>query len=102
MNQDEHILHLENQIFESRIHYNNIARLLGILRAKQSNGGNLSTAAVSLCRVFAQLMVAGNMTKTKDTPENEIRIIDWLKNMYKEFLRILLDVLERGKSSDQV
>ncbi|KAJ9669359.1 Maturation and nuclear export of 40S ribosomal subunits interacting protein [Coniosporium apollinis] len=87
------ILLLENQILESRRHYNNIATLLST--AKQQDGDNevAQTALIALCRVFSRLMAGGSMVKSKTTPESEVVIIQWLKERYQEYTQLLLDSL---------
>ncbi len=95
------ILLLENQIVDSRRHYNNIAKLLTILRTPdREEDGNLA-AAVSLCRVFSRLAAAGSLSTSKDAPENEVVIVAWLKERYEEYTGILLGLLEKGSLTRQ-
>ncbi|KAF2186830.1 CBF-domain-containing protein [Zopfia rhizophila CBS 207.26] len=93
------MLHLETQIVESRRHYNNIATL--IQTAKRQDGENETAilAAVSLCRVFARLISAGDMVKSKGMPESEVVIIKWLKERYREYLNVLLDDYLRSQDA---
>lgn len=87
------ILLLENQVLESRRHYNNIATLLST--ARQTNGDSeiTQTALIALCRVFSRLMAAGSMVKSRTTPETEVVIIQWLRERYQEYTQLLLDSL---------
>ena len=99
---DTEILRLEAQVLESRKHYNNIVSLITILREKRSRHGDLCTAAVSLCRIFARLMATGSMVKNKDAPHNEVLIVEWLRSRYQEFVELLLDILRQENSTHQV
>ncbi|KAJ4992052.1 cbf mak21 family protein [Stagonosporopsis vannaccii] len=83
-----HVLQLEAQILESRRHYNNIATLLQLSK-KQDNDAPV-LAAVALCRVFARLLAAGDMAKSKGMGEAEATVVAWLKERYREFLDTLL------------
>lgn len=88
----DHILLLENEIFESKKNYNNITTLIKILR---SDGGDDSIiASVSLCRVFTKLMAAGDMVKSKESTEKDVVVVRWLKERYSEYKATLLGLLE--------
>ncbi|KAI9819476.1 MAG: hypothetical protein M1827_006924 [Pycnora praestabilis] len=95
------ILLLESRILESRRHYNNIAILLESFRGTDKAAEEQATACVALCRVFCRLMVAGSMSKTEDTPENEAIIIKWLKERYNDYTAILLKTLQGGEPEKQ-
>ena len=97
----DQILLFENQILESRRHYNNIATLLALLKTPDHRKGHDVAAAVALCRVFSRLSVAGNLSKTKDAPENEAIIVDWLKERYGEYVEALFGLLKHGTSAKQ-
>lgn len=84
------ILLLENEIFESKKNYNNIAKLIKILRDDNEHGDNSVVAAISLCRVFTRLMVSGDMTKKQGTTEKELVVLKWLKERYSEYKSSLL------------
>ncbi|KAH6638145.1 CBF/Mak21 family-domain-containing protein [Boeremia exigua] len=90
------ILQLEAQILESRRHYNNIATLLQL--AKQPADDAPVLAAVALCRVFARLLVAGDMAKSKGMGEAEATVVAWLKERYREFVDTLLHAFLRSDS----
>ncbi|KAF2739245.1 CBF-domain-containing protein [Polyplosphaeria fusca] len=86
-----HILRLETQILESRRHFNNIATLLQKARSKDPKDEAAVLSAVSLCRVFARLLSAGDMKKKKGAmPESELVIARWLKERYREYIELLL------------
>lgn len=95
------ILLLESQILESRRHYNNIATLLAFLHRPDYRHDQDIAAAVALCRVFSRLLVAGNLTKTRNAPENEAIIVDWLKERYREYTDALLGLLKQGNLARQ-
>lgn len=89
------ILLLEQQILESRINYNKVVTLLSYAQNSEPQQDNRSStlAFVALCRVFSKLIALGNLSKTRQTPENEAAIIQWLNERYTNFKDILLDVL---------
>ncbi|KAF7940169.1 uncharacterized protein EAE98_000296 [Botrytis deweyae] len=89
------ILLLESEIFESKKHYNNIARLIGIARDDSEGADASILAAVSLCRVFTKLIVVGGLQKTKETAVKDATVIQWLKERYSEYKIILLDMLSQ-------
>lgn len=95
------ILLLENQILESRRNYNNIAILLAYLNKPDRRQDQDVAAAVALCRIFSRLSVAGNLSKTKNTPENETVIVDWLKERYRGYIEALLGLFEHGDLARQ-
>ena len=89
------ILQLEAQIIESRKHYNNIATLIKLARQPEDDGPIL--AAVALCRVFARLLVTGDMVKSKGMSEAEAVIVSWLKGRYQELCTTLLEDFLRSE-----
>lgn len=95
------ILLLENQILQSRRHYNNIVTLMTILNETDNRQDQDIAAAVALCRVFSRLSVAGNLSKTKNASENEAIIVDWLKERYREYIEGLLGLLGHGTLARQ-
>ena len=76
--QDE-ILLLENEIFESRKNYNNIAKLIKILRDDSRVTDESVVAAISLCRVFMRFMISGELEKKKGSTERDAVILKWLR-----------------------
>ena len=99
---DQHsqILLLENQILESRQHYNSIPTLLSYVEKDNNNESNV-VAAVALCRVFCRLMAAGNMTKAKESSQNDLTIILWLLERCRDFNDALLRWLKCKNFSEQ-
>ncbi|OJD30891.1 ribosome biogenesis protein [Diplodia corticola] len=90
------ILLLESQITESRRHYNNVVELIKL--AKDGGAEESATLAIiALCRVFCRLLVAGSMKKSKGLPDSEVMIIQWLKERYKEYVEVLLQLLKGGE-----
>jgi U3 small nucleolar RNA-associated protein 19 len=90
------ILLLENEIFESKKNYNNIAILIKILREDE----HALNAALSLWRIFTKLMVAKDMTLKPETVQKEAVVVRWLKERYSEYKTGLLDLLgEEGIGS---
>ncbi|KAF2231535.1 CBF-domain-containing protein [Viridothelium virens] len=94
------ILLLETEILESRRNYNNIASLLVICNETQTDE-ETTTAAVALCRVFCRLTAAGDMTKAKGMPENEVTVIDWLRAKYAEYTQHLQAMMRDSDESKQ-
>jgi U3 small nucleolar RNA-associated protein 19 len=89
------ILLLETEIFKSKTNYNNIVKLIKILRSDSEDGDAAVLAAISLCRVFTRLMVSGEMTLSKQgTTEKEAVVIKWLKERYAEYKAGLIEFLE--------
>jgi len=79
------ILLLENQILESRKHYNSIVTLLGYSKEHDAEDQRNIAAAVALCRVFCRLMAAGRLTKSRETADDEVIIVQWLKKQIREY-----------------
>lgn len=95
-----HILLLAEEIFESRKNYNNITKLIQILKEDGDEADSAVLAAVSLCRVFTRLMVSGDMALKKGATEKDTVVVKWLKDRYLEYKSGLLLLLgEEGVSS---
>lgn len=92
------VLELENQILESRRHYNNIVRLLEYLKKPDAEDDDQSfIAAVALCRVFCRLLAGGMMSKNQGISDDETLIIDWLRERLKEYKNLLIPKLASQK-----
>lgn len=87
------ILLLENEIFESKKNYNNIATLIKILGDDAEDVDNSVVAAISLCRVFTRLMVSGEMSKKQGASEKDTVVLNWLRERYAEYKDGLLELL---------
>lgn len=95
-NKHDEILLLETQILQSRRHYNSIITLLGYVKEPDpQNAENQKsvTAAVALCRVFCRLIALGNMSKSRETSEDETLIVQWLIERLQEYQSALLFML---------
>lgn len=95
------ILELETQVAESRKHYNNLANLLLLSKQPDSEANTAILASVSLCRAFSRLLSSGDMEKRKGMSETEVVVIQWLKDRYQEFLRVLLESLHSQNPAKQ-
>ncbi|KAL3465279.1 CBF/Mak21 family-domain-containing protein [Aspergillus heterothallicus] len=96
------ILELEEQISESRKHYNNIPTLISML-SKDGSGINPDLAvAVSLCRVFSRLIAGGNLTEANHAAENEKIVVAWLKERCREYQKLLVSIMRESDASSQV
>jgi hypothetical protein len=93
---------LENQIAESRKHYNNIATLISMLNVEPSAKKPELAVAVSLCRVFSRLMAAGNLSESSRDAENEKIVVAWLKERCSEYQRALLSIIREADGTSQV
>lgn len=94
------ILLLENEIFESKKNYNNIATLIKILGDDAEDVDNSVVAAISLCRVFTRLMVSGEMSRKQTATEKDTVVLNWLRERYSEYKNDLLELLgEEGIAS---
>lgn len=91
---ESEILLLENKIFESQKNYNSISTLLEYFRVQDSSNQKDVVAAVALCRVFCRLMTAGHLSRSKDSSDNEITIVKWLKQRLEDYENSLLSKLE--------
>ncbi|KAH8656977.1 nucleolar complex protein-like protein [Tricladium varicosporioides] len=94
------ILLLENEIFESKKNYNNIVTLIKIFTNDTGDADDSVVAAISLCRVFTRLLVAGELVQKRGGSEKEAIVVKWLKERYTEYKTALLDILgEEGISA---
>lgn len=89
------ILLLENEIFESKKNYNNIATLIKLLENDAEGADDSVVAAISLCRVFTRLMVSGDMSKKQVATEKDAVVVKWLRERYLEYKTGLLELLEQ-------
>lgn len=93
------VLELENQILESRRHYNNIVKLLEYLKKPDAEDDDRSfIAAVALCRVFCRLLAGGKMSRKQGISNDETLIIDWLRERFKEYKNLLIPRLASQKA----
>ena len=79
------ILLLESQIVQSRLHYNDIGKLLRYASSSDNQDGRDVAGAVALCRVFCKLMVQGSMSPSPRAPENEATVVKWILQKYQEY-----------------
>ena len=97
---ESEILLLENQILESRKHYNSIVRLLQFLDKHDAQDQRDIAASVALCRIFCRLMAAGSLTKSREMTDNEVLIVKWLKEQltnYEASMLVMLYSEDLGK-----
>ncbi|KAI1841701.1 hypothetical protein JX266_012069 [Neoarthrinium moseri] len=88
------ILLLENEILESKKHYNNITKLLEIAQDTEHEETAL-VATVSLCRVFLRLLAAGSLARTPGQSEKDIVVVQWLKGKLSEYKQLTLAALAK-------
>ena len=91
---------LENETFETKKNYNNIAKLIKILRDDNEDPDISVVAAISLCRVFVRLMASGDLARKQGGTEKDAVVVKWLKERYSEYKAALLILLsEEGVES---
>ena len=95
------ILLLEQQILNSRRNYNNLLTLIELARWSGPANNQQHHAVVALCRVFCRLMATGHLIKTRNIPENEAVVIQWLGERLQTFHDLLLDILLQGDYEQQ-
>ncbi|KAF7594942.1 hypothetical protein BBP40_007750 [Aspergillus hancockii] len=93
------VLQLEEQISESRKHYNNIAKLISMLNVDENARNPNLAIAVSLCRVFSRLIAGGDLTETNRAAENEKIIAAWLRERCRDYQKALSAILREGDTS---
>ncbi|WDK14488.1 CBF/Mak21 family protein [Colletotrichum graminicola] len=89
------ILLLENDIFESKKHYNNISKLIKTTNTHEDEPEVATLACVALCRVFVRLLSAGALVPRKGLPEKEAIVTHWLKERYFEYKDVLISLLSK-------
>jgi U3 small nucleolar RNA-associated protein 19 len=87
------ILLLEEEILESKKHYNNIATLLGLARTGQDDPDTAVTACVSLCRVYIRLLGSGKLAREEEMWEKDAVVVGWLRDRLLDFHAVLLNLL---------
>lgn len=79
------ISRLEEEILQSRKHYNNIVKLHSVAFSQGQASDSAITALLALCRIFSRLLAEGSFTKTKTTSNSELVVLQWLDGRYQEF-----------------
>ncbi|ROT37256.1 nucleolar complex protein [Sodiomyces alkalinus F11] len=87
------ILLLEEQILESKKHYNNIVKLITTAKNFENDPDSAALASVALTRVFIRLLSSGSLIKKKGQPEKEAVVVQWLRDRYFEYKDVLLDLI---------
>ena len=89
-NTQEDILLLEEQILESREHYNSILTLHTLVSNDDKKPKTANIAAVALCRVFCRLISSEQMVKQKSTSEADEQIVQWLKQRLRDYVEAVV------------
>ncbi|CAK3997537.1 related to NOC4 Nucleolar, forms a complex with Nop14p that mediates maturation and nuclear export of 40S [Lecanosticta acicola] len=84
------ILLLEEQILESREHYNNIVELQKLVENVGKNPKTSTIAAVALCRAFSRLIAGEKLAKQKGSSEADVQIVQWLRARLRDYIGALL------------
>ncbi|KAK4545633.1 hypothetical protein LTR36_002586 [Oleoguttula mirabilis] len=80
------ILLLEEQILESRTHYNNIVELQSLVNNVTQKPKTATLAAVALCRVFCRLIAGEALVKHNNTSEADAQVVQWLKARLRDYV----------------
>jgi U3 small nucleolar RNA-associated protein 19 len=83
------IFALEEQIINSRQHYDKILYLQKLATQDVENSGNAIFAAVTLCRVFCRLIAGERFVKRKEFSEKEIEQVQWLRQRLSDYIQSL-------------
>ncbi|EME49277.1 hypothetical protein DOTSEDRAFT_121760 [Dothistroma septosporum NZE10] len=84
------VLLLEEQILESREHYNNIVELQQLAENVDKKPKSAVIAAVALCRVFCRLIAGEKMVKQIGASEADVQVVQWLKERLRHYVQSLL------------
>ncbi|CRK37225.1 hypothetical protein BN1723_004281 [Verticillium longisporum] len=87
------ILLMEQEILESKKHYNNISKLLDIAKAYKTDPDSAALASVALTRVFVRLLAAGSLIKKKGLTEKDTVVVGWLRERYFEYKDVLAELI---------
>ncbi|KAK5174077.1 Maturation and nuclear export of 40S ribosomal subunits interacting protein [Saxophila tyrrhenica] len=83
------VLLLEEQILESREHYNNIVELQSILSNVEKKPKSATLAAVALCRVLCRLIAREQLVRRKEDTEADVQVVQWLKQRQRDYVESL-------------
>ena len=84
------VLLLEEQIIESREHYNNIVTLQNFTNNVDKKPKTALIAAVALCRVFCRLITGEKLIKRKDDTSEDVQIVQWLRQRLRDYAESLI------------
>lgn len=85
-NTQANILRLEEQIVESREHYNNIVELQSLVANVEKKPKTATLAAVALCRVFCRLIAGEQLVKQQGASEADGQVVHWLKGRLRDYV----------------
>ena len=83
------ILLLEEQILDSREHYNNIVKLQDLINIGGKKSKSATLAAIALCRVFCRLISGEHLINRKNDTESDIQVVQWLKQRLRDYVKSL-------------
>ena len=83
------ILLLEEQILESREHYNNIVKLQIWINNAEKKPETAILSAVALCRVFCRLIAGEHLIKGREDTEADAQVAQWLKHRLRDYVESL-------------
>ena len=83
------ILLLEEQILDSREHYNNIVKLQDLINNGDKKSKSATLAAIALCRVFCRLISGEHLINRKNDTESDIQVVQWLKQRLRDYVESL-------------
>jgi U3 small nucleolar RNA-associated protein 19 len=88
---------LENEIFESKKHYNNIATLIELGQKQDEDAKTGLAAADALCRVFIRLLASGSLVKRRDASEKDLTVTKWLRDRLADYRGLLISMLRNSR-----
>ena len=100
--EDKTIQELEQEVQESRKHYNNITILQSLAYSKKSIRVSSSDARLALCRVFCRLIAEGSMSPANHASPSEKTISEWLNSRYKTLTQCLVKEMVMEDSEDGI
>lgn len=84
------ILLMEAGIVESKKNYNDIVKLIGLVKDYEEETESAVFAAVALCRIFIRLLAAGSLTHQRNASDKEVVVVQWLKDRLSEYKDVLV------------
>lgn len=100
-NVEADISRLEQEILQSRKHYNNLIELLTIAFPAHGAKEVSLPAVVTLCRVYGRLFADGQLDRSKARTPAEEQVIQWVEERYQEFTLSLLKLLRDRNEGHQ-
>ena len=95
------ILLLEEQILQSREHYNNIVKLQSWIDNAEREPKTATIAAVALCRVFCRLIAGEQLVKRNEDTEADEQVVRWLRQRLQNYAESLTGWIEKSDAAKE-